>query len=169
MKYLQALLLVCLCISPSFAENFLVLPFFSSDKSNNLEWVGESISETIREALASEGVLTLDRDAREEAYRRLSLRPYSHLTKATVMRLAESLDADQVIFGKFEVLDPDPGANGKTKGTLRINAEAINLKKARLGPEYAETGALEELARLQTHLAWQSLQFVRPERHLTEE
>jgi tetratricopeptide (TPR) repeat protein len=169
MKFLQAVVFVCLCAGPSLADNFLVLPFFNIGKSNNLEWVGESISETIREALASEGVLTLDRDAREEAYRRLSLRPYSHLTKATVMRLAESLDADQVIFGKFEVLDPDPGANGKTKGTLRINAEAINLKKARLGPEYAETGALEELARLQTHLAWQSLQFVRPERHLTEE
>ena len=73
MKYLQALLLVCLCVSPSFGENFLVLPFFNSEKSNNLDWVGESISESIRETLASEGVLTLDLQAREEAFRRLSV------------------------------------------------------------------------------------------------
>ena len=46
------------------------------------------------------------------------------------------------------------------KGTLRINAQAVDLKKARRGPEYAEIGPLEDLARLQSHLAWQTLQFV---------
>jgi tetratricopeptide (TPR) repeat protein len=169
MKFLQAVVFVCLCAGPSFADNFLVLPFFNTGKSNNLDWVGESISETIREAFASEGVLTLDRDAREEAYRRLSIRPYSHLTKATVIRLAESLDADQVIFGSFEVIPPEAGADSKSKGTLKINAQAVDLKKARRGPEYAESGALEDLARLQSHLAWQALQFMRPDRKLTED
>jgi tetratricopeptide (TPR) repeat protein len=169
MKFLQAVVFVCLCAGPSFADNFLVLPFFNIGKSNNLDWVGESISETIREALTSEGVLTLDRDAREEAYRRLSIRPYSHLTKATVIRLAESLDADQVIFGTFEVMSPEAGTDTKTKGTLKISAQAVDLKKARRGPEYSEAGALEDLARLQSHLAWQSLQFVRPDRKLTED
>jgi tetratricopeptide (TPR) repeat protein len=169
MKFLQAVVFVCLCAGPSFADNFLVLPFFNIGKSNNLDWVGESISETIREALATEGVLTLDRDAREEAYRRLSIRPYSHLTKATVIRLAESLDADQVIFGTFEVTAPETGADPKSKGTLRISAQAVDLKKVRRGPEYSEMGALEDLARLQSHLAWQSLQFVRSGRKLTEE
>src|SRR4051794_16989320 len=142
MKYLQALLLVCLCVSPSFAENFLVLPFFNSDKSNNLEWVGESISEAIRETLASEGVLTLDREAREEAFRRLSVKPYTKLTTASVIRLAESVEADQVIFGSFELVKPPPppGAEAKVKGTVRIEAQAVDLKKARRGPEYTEVG-----------------------------
>ena len=65
MKFLQAVVLVCLCSVPSIADNFLVLPFFNLEKSNSLDWVGESISEAVREALASEGVLTLERDARE--------------------------------------------------------------------------------------------------------
>jgi tetratricopeptide (TPR) repeat protein len=42
-------------------------------------------------------------------------------------------------------------------------AQIINLRKASRGPEYSELGALEDLARLQTHLAWQTLQFVMPE------
>ena len=42
-----------MCAAPSFADNFLVLPFFNSERSNNLDWVGESISEAIRDALAA--------------------------------------------------------------------------------------------------------------------
>src|SRR3954451_16455041 len=121
MKFLQAVVLVCLCSVPSVADNFLVLPFFNLEKSNSLDWVGESISEAIREALASEGVLTLERDAREEAFRGLSVKPYTPLTTASVIRLAESVDADQVIFGSFKVI-PAPtqsGSQPKALGTLR--------------------------------------------------
>ena len=170
MKFLQAVVFVCLCSVPSIADNFLVLPFFNLEKSNSLDWVGESISEAIREALASEGVLTLERDAREEAFRRLSVKPYTPLTKASVIRLAESVDADQVIFGSFEVIPPpiQSGSQPKALGTLRITAQAIDLKKARRGPEYSETGGLEDLASLQSHLAWQTLEFVLGDRRPTE-
>jgi tetratricopeptide (TPR) repeat protein len=165
MKHLQAALYLCLCAGPSFADTFLVLPFFNNGKSNNLDWIGESISEAIRESLASEGVLTLDRDAREEGFRRLSMRPYSPLTKASVIRLAESLDADQVIFGSYDVL---PAVDKASKGSIRIQAQAVDLKKARKGPDYSESGSLEDLAKLQTHLAWQVLGFVAPDRRPTE-
>jgi tetratricopeptide (TPR) repeat protein len=166
MKHLQAALYLCLCAGPSFADTFLVLPFFNNEKASNLDWIGESISEAIRESLASEGVLTLDRDAREEGFRRLSMRPYSPLTRASVIRLAESLDADQVIFGSYDVLAP---ADKASKGAIRINAHAVDLKNARKGPDYSESGPLAELARLQTHLAWQVLGYVAPERRPTEE
>jgi tetratricopeptide (TPR) repeat protein len=166
MKHLQAALYLCLCAGPSFADTFLVLPFFNNGKVNNLDWIGESISEAIRESLASEGVLTLDRDAREEGFRRLSMRPYSPLTKASVIRLAESLDADQVIFGSYDVL---PAADKASKGAIRIQAQAVDLKKARKGPDYSESGSLEDLAKLQTHLAWQVLGFISPDRRPSEE
>ena len=35
------------------------------------------LAETIREAIASEGVLTLEREAREEGFSRLSVKPYA--------------------------------------------------------------------------------------------
>ena len=37
--------------------------------------------------------MTLERDDRVEAYRRLSIRPYSALTKASVLKIGEELDA----------------------------------------------------------------------------
>lgn len=153
---------VCLTAhSAALADNYLVLPFFNLSKNPSLDWVGESLSEHIREAMGSEGVLTLEREDWREAYRRLSVRPYSLLTKASVIRVAEFLDADQVIFGSFELTAPED-KEPKGRGTLRVLARILDLRKTKLGPEFIEVSPLEELARLQTHLAWQTLQFVTP-------
>src|SRR5438128_1525294 len=94
-------LLICVCAS-SFslrAETYAVLPFFNVSKDANLDWIGESISETLSEALASEGLVALGRDDRIEVYHRLSIRPYALLTKASVIKIGESLDAESVIYG----------------------------------------------------------------------
>jgi tetratricopeptide (TPR) repeat protein len=154
--------LVCwlaLTVSAS-AETFLILPFSNLSNSSNLDWLGESMAESIREALASQGLLALGREDREEIYRRLSIRPYKPMTKATAIRIGESLDADHVIFGSFE-LTPEPGA-AQERGTLRIRTQVIELKKAMRGPEFTEIGALDDLARLQRHLAWETLECVAP-------
>jgi tetratricopeptide (TPR) repeat protein len=168
MQKLLVLAVVCLGIcGPARGDNFLILPFFNLSGSANLDWVGESVSETIREALASQGIMALDREHRQEAYRRLSIRPYNQLTKATVIRVGEVLDADQIIFGSFE-LDGSEGTS-KGRGTLHLTAQIIDARKILKGPEYAEIGGLEDLARLQNHLAWQTLKFVLADKAPSEE
>ncbi len=157
-----ALIFLLLFISAvSSAETFLILPFFNLSKTANLDWVGESLSERIREALVNEGALVINRDDRQEAYRRLSIRQNSQLAKGTIIAVGQSLDAEQLIYGSFELIPPT-GNPPKGRGTLRITAQILDLKKMVRGPEYVEVGALEDLARLQTHLAWQTLQFVLP-------
>src|SRR5215468_5500030 len=94
-------LVLALCLS-LHAESVLVLPFFNHSKPENLDWVGESISEAIVDALASEGVQVLDRADRMEAYRRLTLRPGAELTHASVIKLGQALDASSVIYGQYE-------------------------------------------------------------------
>src|SRR6476660_861279 len=108
------------------AETTLVLPFFNHSKSPNLDWIGESIAETVHDALASEGVLVLDRVDRLEAYRRLSLRPGAELTRASILKIGESLDATNVIYGSYELTQ---GASAQSKGSIRIEARLLNLKK----------------------------------------
>ena len=117
---------------------------------------------------AAEGFIALDRDKREEGYRRLSLKASSQITKASILRLGEVLDADQVIYGTFDYKDPLNPNEPKIKGTVRIVAQVVNLRKAHQGPEFSEMGSLEDLARLQNHLSWQMLQLRQPEeaRHL---
>jgi tetratricopeptide (TPR) repeat protein len=142
------------------ADNYLVLPFFNLSKNPNLNWVGESFAESVREALSSEGLTALDREDRVEAYHRFSLRPYVLLTKASVLKIGEELDAEQVIFGQFD-LTPVPDSAVKSRGSLQITAKLVDLKHYKNGPEFREVGALEDLAALQEHLAWQVLQFVK--------
>ena len=68
---------VCICVAliPARADTVLVLPFFNLSNSANLDWIGESFAETIRESLSAQGVLALSREDRQEAFRRLSIRP----------------------------------------------------------------------------------------------
>jgi tetratricopeptide (TPR) repeat protein len=161
--------LVCVIglLSSAKADNYLVLPFFNLSKNSNLNWVGESFAESVRETLSSEGLTALDRDDRVEAYHRFSLRPYVLLTKASVLKIGEELDAEQVLFGEFD-LKPVPDSAVKSRGSLLITARLVDLKHYKNGPEFREVGALEDLAALQEHLAWQVLHFVKSDAGPTE-
>jgi tetratricopeptide (TPR) repeat protein len=147
-------------LSSANADNYLVLPFFNLSKNSNLNWVGESFAESVRETLSSEGLTALDRDDRVEAYHRFSLRPYVLLTKASVLKIGQELDAEQVLSGEFD-LKPVPDSAVKSRGSLLITARLVDLKHYKNGPEFREVGALEDLAALQEHLAWQVLHFVK--------
>lgn len=160
-RFLASICLLLLCGTAASAETFLIFPFFNVSKTANIDWVGESLSESVREALANEGVIAIDREDRREAYRRLSIRQNSQLARGTVIAIGQSLDAEQLIYGSYELIPPS-GSPPKGRGTLRITAQILDLKKMSRGPEYMELGALEDLAKLQTHLAWQTLQFVVP-------
>ena len=105
-----------------------MLPFFNVSNSANLDWIGESIAETIRESLVAHGVLALDREERQEGFRRLSIRPYALLTLASVVKIAEALDAGQVMFGQYS-LTPAAGS----KGSLQITSRILDLKKIKQG------------------------------------
>jgi len=163
MRFLFALA-ACLCVFGPVAEadTYVVLPFFNVSKDKNLDWIGESLSETVTEALAAEGLVVLDRDNRVEVYRRLSIRPYAVLTKASVIKIGESLDAEHIIYGQFE-FRPSQEPAPKSKGSLQITGRFLNLKGLTQGSELREAGALEDLAPLQNHLAWQTLRFIKPQ------
>ena len=147
------------------ADTVLVLPFFNLSNSVNLDWVGESLAETIRESLTAQGVLTLTREDRQEAFRRLSIRPYSLLTHASVIKLAESLDAAKVIFGQYSLAPGTP----PSRGSLRILCRVLDLNHFKQGPEMNEQGALEDLAAIETHLAWQAVKALAPKSAPPEE
>jgi len=158
-------ILVASCFSLR-AQTVLVLPFFNHSKSANLDWIGESISETVHDALSAEGLLVLDREARLEGYRRLSLRPGVELTRASIIKIGQTLDAGRVMFGYYEVFaDSDKDA---AKGSVHIAARIIDLKRLHQGTEFAELGALADLATLETHLGWQAFRLIRPGSQKTE-
>jgi len=106
------------------AETAAVLPFANrtavADAAQaSLDWIGESIAETVRDAIGSRGVVNLSRAEIDEAYGQLNLRPLSVLTEASVVKIGETLDAEQMVYGTFEFL-PDPAApHGVEDGSLK--------------------------------------------------
>lgn len=155
LRYLAAVALLCGALR---ADTVLVLPFFNHSKPS-LDWIGESISESVHDSLAAEGLLVLDREDRLEAYRRLSLRPGAELTHASIMKIGQSLDASRVIYGHYELIAPLNGKEGN--GSLRITARVLDLKQLRQFPEFTELRALEDLAPLEAHVAWRTLQYLK--------
>ena len=161
LRFLYALAGLCFLLAPAQAATYLILPFFNVSKNPNLDWIGESLADSVRTAISSEGLMALGRDERIEAYSRLSLRPYALLTKASVVKIGEELDAEQVIFGQYDV-KPAPDSPSTSRGSLQITARVLDLKHVKQGPEFREVGALEDLAALQEHLAWQALRYLKP-------
>jgi tetratricopeptide (TPR) repeat protein len=165
------------------AEAILVIPFFNESGEENIDWIGESIAETVHESLASQNVLVLSRDDRLEAYRRLSIRPNAILTHASIIKLGEALDASQVIYGRYLISAPPevkatPGppraATAATpavspRDSLRIAARILDLKHMRQGAEFEQIGALEDLASLETSLAWRCLKLIAPAAAISEQ
>src|SRR5215475_4840068 len=155
-----AVIAIFLCGS-LYGETTLVIPFFNHANSSNLDWIGESIAETVGDSLTSEGLLVLDRANRLEGYRRLSLRPGAELTHASVLKLGQALDASNVVYGFYEFLPADP-SNTQSKGSLRITARILDLKHVRQGAAFNELDALENLTAVESHLGWQVLTSLKP-------
>jgi tetratricopeptide (TPR) repeat protein len=157
--------LVPLLLAASFplaADTIAVLPFANLNRATpNLDWIGESIADDIRETLAAEGLIALERKDRNEAYHRLGIRQNVLLTRASIIKIAEALDAGQVVYGEFEFL-PSPPTTTATRGSLRLIGHVLDLKDLRQGPEFTELGALEDLAAIQSRMCWRALRFVDP-------
>jgi len=162
----RALLLLLPCSAALIAapnDTAAVLPFANSTTNANVDWIGVSISENLRDGLSSRGLVTLGRDDIQEAYRRLHLRDRALLTEASAIKAGEALDAEQVVFGTFEFLPAPPaGTPGASAGSLKISAKIVDRRQLRQSPEFAETGALEDLPALEAHLAWRALVLLAP-------
>jgi tetratricopeptide (TPR) repeat protein len=188
MRWLSSFFLALLLWSHSVAraDSILVIPFFNESGEENIDWIGESIAETVRESLASQNVLVLSRDDRLEAYRRLSIRPGATLTHASIIKLGEALDASHVIYGRYQISShadekASPGTPSPAKAagpatpaisprdSLRIAARILDLKHMRQGPEFEQIGSLEDLASLETSLAWRCLKLIVPAVAISEQ
>jgi Flp pilus assembly protein TadD, contains TPR repeats len=148
------------------AATVLVVPFHNESQNSDLNWIGESISETIGTELSASGEIVLDRDTRDEGYHRLDLKPDALLTKATLWKLGQALDADHVCYGSYEISLPAPDAQARD-GSIRISARFLDLKKLRDAIEFSETGKLADLSRLEEHMAWQTIRYLDPNSSVT--
>jgi len=144
------------------AATVLVLQFHNNSEYSDLNWVGESIAETLRSELSAANEIVPMRDSLAEGLRRLSLRPDAAFTKATLIRLGQTVDVDFVCYGSYDIKLPSPDAALKDS-SIQLTARFIDLRRMHDGPELSETGKLAELSRFEEYLAFQSLKYLEPQ------
>src|SRR5258708_456975 len=100
--------LMCAAVGIARADTAAVLPFFNPSPARNLDWIGESVAEVVREALGSRGVLTLGRDDLREACTRLGLRQQALLSNASAIKIGEEVDAEHVVYAAYSFTPAPP-------------------------------------------------------------
>jgi len=129
---------------------FLVLPFEPTVRTPQHAWLGDGLGELFSSRLAEDGRLVFPRNDWIAALEKLGLPPSTRFTRATMLKVAQQMDADYVIFGEY-------GTDGKR---LTLTARVLQISPGRLSPPFTEAGALDDLMNLQGRAAWQVMRFV---------
>ena len=134
--------------APGYQQGvYLVFPFENAGSSSRYEWLGEGLEELTIQRLSAAGEQVYSREGRLAELERYGLPRSSRLSRAAMLRAAEDLDADFVIFGKFT-------ANGKS---LTVESRILRVNPTTLLPPLRETGALDALMDLHLRMLWRML------------
>jgi tetratricopeptide (TPR) repeat protein/TolB-like protein len=126
---------------------YLVFPFENVGTSPRLDWLGEGLEELTILRLSAAGESVYSHTGRINELDRYGLPPGAKLSRATMLRIAEDLDADYVIFGTFS-------SDGST---LTVESRVLRVNPAALFPVVRESAPLDNLMDLQMRLAWRTL------------
>jgi tetratricopeptide (TPR) repeat protein/TolB-like protein len=122
----------------------LVLPFDNRSGNPTLGWIGQSFPDTLNQRLSSAGFLTLNRDDRLYALDHLGLPADFRPTRATTIRIAQTLDADYVIVGSYTF------ANGH----INVQAQILEVNRLHLSPPIQDSSELNRLFDVENAIAW---------------
>jgi tetratricopeptide (TPR) repeat protein len=151
-----------LCVAPGFAQQlqpasrsttsvapqqgiYLVFPFENSGSASRLDWLREGLEELTIQRLSAAGDQVYTHAGRISELDRSGLPPNARLSRASMIRVAQDLDADFVIFGSFV-------SDGKT---LAVEARILRVSPVTLLPPVHESATLDSLMDLHMHLIWQ--------------
>jgi len=126
---------------------YLVFPFENASSSPRLDWLSEGLEELTIQRLSAAREQVYSHEGRVVELERSGLPRSSKLSRATMLHVAEDLDADFVIFGKFT-------ANGTS---LTIESQILRVNPAHMQLALRETGTLDSLMDLHARLIWRLL------------
>src|ERR1700688_2773120 len=126
---------------------YLVFPFQNSGPASRLDWLSEGLEELTIQGLSSAGEQGYSHSWRLGELERYGIPTTAKLSRATMLHVAEDLDADFVVFGSFNF-------DGKN---LTIDSRLLRVNPAALLPPLHESGPLETVMDLHTRLMWRML------------
>ena len=122
----------------------LVLPFENRSSQPSLEWVREAAPEILSSRFLSAGFAPMSRTDRLYALDHLGLPAGFHPSRATALKLAQTLDADSIVVGSYV-----------TDGSgIVAEAQVVDVPHLRMGPAAEERGDMRDLIKVLDSLAW---------------
>ena len=141
----------------------LVLPFDNRSGNPALNWIGDSFPDTLNQRLSSSGFLALSHDDRLYALDHLGLPADFRPSRATTIRLAQTLDADYVIVGSFNIV----GAEAQSR--ITVQAQILEVNKLRLSAPIADSAELSRLFDVENAVAWSIARKIEPKFNVAEQ
>lgn len=134
-------------LNHSLAPVYLVFPFENGGAPPRLDWIGEGLEELTIQRLSHAGLQVYSHSGRVNEMDRYGLPDSAKLSRASMLHVAQEMDADYAVFGSF-------ASDGKT---LTVNARLMRINPAALLPAVTEHGPLDSLMELHTRISWRLL------------
>jgi len=126
---------------------FLIFPFENAGASTRLDWIGEGLEELTIQRLSAAGQQVYSHAGRVNEMDRYGLPSSAKLSRATMLHIAQEVDADYIVFGEFT-------SDGKT---ITVRARLVRVSPVALLPVVEESDSLASLMELHTKLTWKLL------------
>ncbi|MGA7255641.1 MAG: tetratricopeptide repeat protein [Terracidiphilus sp.] len=136
----------------------LVLPFDNNSGQPSLEWIREAAAELLNSRFTSAGFAPLSRADRLYALDHLGLPQGFQPSRASSLKLAQTLDADFIVVGSYRT-------NGDT---IETEAQIVNVPQLRMGTQVTASGPMRDLIAVFDALAWKLTRELDPQFDVAE-
>jgi tetratricopeptide (TPR) repeat protein len=137
----------------------LVLPFDNRTGQPSLEWIREAAPETLGSRFLSAGFAPMSREDRLYALDHLGLPEGFHPSRATALKLAQTLDADSIVVGSYV-----------TDGSgIIAEAQVVDVPHLRMSQAVTSRGEMKDLIEVFDTLAWRLTKQLDPQFSVAEE
>jgi tetratricopeptide (TPR) repeat protein len=135
-----------------------VLPFDNRSSQPGLEWIREAAAELLSRRFASAGFEPMSREDRLYALDHLGLPEGFQPSRASALRLAQTLDADSIVVGSFQ-----------TDGTtIEAEARVVDVPHLRMSAPVTARGQMRDLIDVFDSLAWKLTREMDPSFNVAE-
>lgn len=137
----------------------LVLPFDNRTGQPSLDWIREAAAELLSSRFTSAGFSPMSREERLYALDHLGLPEGFQPSRASALKLAQTLDADSIVVGSY-VMD---GNN------LVAEARVVDVPHLQMSAPVTSRGDLNNLIAVYDSLAWKLTRVLDPTFNVTED
>lgn len=141
------------------ARILLVLPFDNRTGQPSLDWIREAAADLLSSRFASAGFAPMTRADRMYALDHLGLPQGFQPSRASSLKLAQTLDADSIVVGSYSL-----------DGTQIVaQAQLVDVPHLRMSAAVTANGAMQDMIAVFDTLAWKLTRELDPALNVTEE